>query len=412
MLKKQEIHGANRPHLLDLIAYAETNAKLLWAEVKQGKNQLLTQVSESDDGGEADEDALNALVENWQGKPLVLIGIGGSLFSPNLFVPFATRGTKISTLTAPEPRVIAPHLTSENRFLILSKSGTTAETMAIFLHLLAWAQDNNLQPSALMAAVCEDGDNPLRALCQKNNIPCFDAVSGIDSRFSLWTNIGMVPAALFGLDGAAIRAGASEAIDHFFNCVAAHQPHPLFASAAWNLWGGQVGRNIHVMVHSDKRLEPLLLWWQQIFAESLGKNGLATTPLLSKLPEDLHIRFQLYLDGPDDKIFTILTSKEKQTDVPLKTCGEDKLKWLEGAQMSQLLLGQEQNAIRSLTRAERPMRLLSLDDFSAHAYGALTAHFVLDVLLTAKMWGVPAFGQPAIEQGKKDLRAFIAQNKV
>ncbi len=414
MLKKQEIYLTNKNALNPFINLAQLKAQELYDEYNSGSNALLTKLAEP-----CAYEAMKAQADRWQDYDLVFVGIGGSILSPGLFRAFATSKVKISCITAPDSASINNLLASldvaKTRFVIISKSGKTAETLAVFLHLFSWLKNKNLNPNKMIGemiiAICVNNDNPLQRFCKTHSIPCFYADAAIDSRFSLWTPVGLLPAYLMGLDGEAIRLGAMEYVADFFTRIENNKPHPLLAAAAWSFWGGKNNKNIHVLIHNNKRLHPIALWWRQLFAESLGKNALATTPLIAELPEDLHIRFQLYLDGRDDKIFTLLSMPFREAEEKIKTYGEPSLEWIEGSSLNQLLLGQENTAKRSLMRAHRPLRVLTLEPFSSKSYGALTAHFVLEILLIAKMWEVKAFGQPAIERGKKELLCFIDEVK-
>ena len=410
MITRQEIYRVDGVWFNGLLGWAQEKAHELLGDYENGKNHLLSALDE-----EIPLEEIKNTAALWQDKDLVFVGIGGSILSPNLFRPFAKTKTNITYMTAPDSVAIEKLLASidisKTRFVILSKSGKTTETIAIFLRLLAWLAEKNVKACDMMLAVCENNDNPLHNLCKKNAIPCFYADENIDSRFSLWTPIGLLPAYLFGLDGAEIRRGAQAYVKDFFDKIKKNERHPLLSSSAWHLFGEQSDRNINVMIHNDERLAAITLWWQQLFAESLGKDKCATTPLIAKLPEDLHIRFQLYLDGPNDKIFTLLTMPPQPSPTRINTYGEKNLAWLEGSSLNQLLAGQENNAHSALMRARRSVRVLALEDFSEKAYGALTAHFVLEILLAAKMWNVQAFGQPAIETGKKELQRFIEETK-
>ena len=347
---------------------------------------------------------------------IVLVGIGGSILSPGLFAPFAKKTMRIHKLIRPDPvamtRLLEQLDPKRIRFLVISKSGETAETLALFLCILDWLEQQRIAARAAVIAICAAGQSTLRRIARAHDIRTIDSDPDINSRFSLFTALGMFPALVMGLDAEKLRRAARLCIMNFFDALetdeATDEPHDVLTSVAFNVWGGQQGKNIHAMIATDPRLAPFSAWWQQIFSESLGKNDKAITPIWAQLPDDLHVRFQLYLDGPEDKIFTCLTGLKKDPAIPIHTRGEKNLYWLEDKHLSTLIAGQEKVALASLARKARPTRIIDLPHIDEAVYGDLLMRFVLEILVLASCWHVSPFGQPAIEQGKLDLIEFMS----
>ncbi len=370
----------------------------------------------------SDDETLNG---NHLDAPLdiVLVGIGGSILSPGLFAPFAKKTMRIHKLIRPDPVAMARLFEQLDpkriRFIVISKSGETAETLALFLCILDWLEQQRIAARAAVIAICATGQSTLRRIARAHDIRTIDSDPDINSRFSLFTALGMFPALVMGLDAEKLRRAARLCIMNFFDALetdeatdeATDKTHDVLTSVAFNVWGGQQGKNIHAMIATDPRLAPFSAWWQQIFSESLGKNDKAITPIWAQLPDDLHVRFQLYLDGPEDKIFTCLTGLKKNPTIPIHTRGEKNLYWLEDKHLSALTLGQEKVALKSLMRNGRPTRIIELPQIDEIVYGDLLMRFVLEILVLAQCWQVSPFGQPAIEQGKLDLVEFMTEKQ-
>ena len=400
---------------------ARSAGQKLAKQCKAGKVRLISEICET-----RDMQSLARIAEdftrNLDGEPsnhqplhIVLVGIGGSILSPYLFAPFAKDHVRVHRLTRPDPRALAKLLAQldvqRTRFLVMSKSGETAETLSLFLCILDWLEQKKAAPYQYVIAISQTGQNTLRRLAKSHAIRTIDGEADINSRFSLFTALGMFPALVMGLDAEALRRSARDCIINFFDAIAQSQEHDILTSVLFNVWGGVHGKNIHAMIVTDPRLEALCHWWQQIFSESLGKNDQAITPIWAQLPDDLHIRFQLYLDGPKDKIFTCLTGFTDESPATLNTRGEKNLGWLENKNLGELMRGQEKVALLSLERNQSPTRIIKLPQIDEAVYGDLLMRFVLEILVLAECWGVSPFGQPAIEQGKIDLVEFMGKSK-
>ena len=390
-------------------------------QCKAGKVRLISEICEPRDMQSlariAEDFTRNLDKVSADDQPLhiVLVGIGGSILSPYLFAPFAKDHVRVHRLTRPDPRAVAKLLApldvGRTRFLVISKSGETAETLSLFLCILDWLEQKKAAPHQHVITLCQAGENSVHRLAKSYAIRTIYGEADISSRFSLFTALGMFPALVMGLDAEALRRSARESIINFFDAIAQSEEHDILTSVIFNVWGGAHGKNIHAMIITDPRLEALNQWWQQIFSESLGKNDQAITPIYAQLPDDLHIRFQLYLDGPKDKIFTCLTGFTDDQPMTLNTRGEKNLYWLENKNLGDLMRGQEEVALRALERHQCPTRIIKLSQIDEAVYGDLLMRFMLEILVLAECWGVSPFGQPAIEQGKIDLVDFMGKNR-
>nr|MBC8242192.1 glucose-6-phosphate isomerase [Alphaproteobacteria bacterium] len=165
-----------------------------------------------------------------------------------------------------------------------------------------------------------------------------------------------------------------------------------------------------LMPYAD-RLSNFGLWFQQLWGESLGKDGTGTTPILALGARDQHSLLQLFLDGPKDKMFTLMTLDVRGAGgkVSSSLTGDPSLEYFCGRTMGDLLAA-EQNAT-AVTLAEKgcPTRILHLKGLGEETLGALLMHFMLETVIAADLLGVNPFDQPAVESGKVLARRYLSQ---
>ena len=148
-------------------------------------------------------------------------------------------------------------------------------------------------------------------------------------------------------------------------------------------------------------------WYRQSWAESLGKNGGGTTPIQAVGTTDQHSQLQLYLDGPPDKFFTIITAKRLGTGLPIKAPNIPELEYLQGKTVGDVMEAEQRATIETLVAHGCPVRTITLDAINEHSLGALLAHFTLEIYFMAHLLDVNAFDQPAVEEGKVRARDYL-----
>src|SRR5262249_33544828 len=153
--------------------------------------------------------------------------------------------------------------------------------------------------------------NGLRNLLGKYRVPILDHDTGVGGRYSALTNVGLLPAAVLGLDIAAIREGAGLALAPVLAKKPAVQVPAAVGAALSIALAENKGRSVSVLMAYCDRLERFTHWYVQLWAESLGKNGKGTTPLAALGPVDQHSQLQLFIGGPRDKQFTVITVERK-----------------------------------------------------------------------------------------------------
>ena len=298
-------------------------------------------------------------------------------------------------------------------FLVVSKSGGTMETMAQFLHCLDVFRNalGGGAASRHFTAICEPGSRPLRDISDYHGIQVLDHPPLIGGRFSALSITGMLPAMIAGLDVDGVRDGAGQVIA---GMAGASTPEdcPPAVGAAINV-GLALEKRISqtvVMPYLD-RMAGFGKWFRQLWAESLGKDGKGTTPVDALGAVDQHSQFQLYLDGPRDKFFTLIGADApgRGGDIPAEIPAGTGLDYLAGKRLGDLLIAEQAATADVLAESGCPVRTLSINGLDERAMGALMMHFILETILAADLLGVSPFGQPAVENGKVLARKYLAE---
>lgn len=348
---------------------------------------------------------------------VVVLGTGGSSLGGQALYALADSGFGPS---GDSPRLhfldnIDPHTfdhlfrsldPARTDFLAISKSGGTAETLLQFLVCLEALADRVGRENAgpHVTVIAEPGANPLRTLAGSWGFTVIDHDPGIGGRYAALTPVGLLPAVIAGLDPAALREGAHQVLHRTLNARTPGASDPALG-AALNV---ATGRSAVLMAYAD-RLLPFTLWFRQLWAESLGKDGKGTLPVPATGAVDQHSQLQLYLDGPDDKLFTVVTAESagRGRIVPPALVEDERLEWLAGRSMGDLLDAEARATVETLAARGRPVRRLLLERIDETALGALMMHFMLETILAAHLLAVDPFDQPAVEQGKVLARDYL-----
>jgi glucose-6-phosphate isomerase len=308
-----------------------------------------------------------------------------------------------------------------SRFVVISKSGGTAETLSQMVATLAALREAGLEPRigemflAVSDPVKPGARNVLRQLCGELGIPVLDHPPGIGGRFSALSVVGLLPAMARGLDGRAVRRGARAVIAPL---IATGSPGAGFASRYAPAIGAATavalaearGIKVNVMMPYTDRLQRFGAWYVQLWAESLGKGGKGTTPLACLGPVDQHSQLQLFMDGPREHFITLVTVPTAGTGpvLPPDLATRAGLGFLGGRRVGDLVSAQSEAVADALTQAGRPVRIIRLERLDEHGLGALMMHMMLETILAGRLLGVDPFDQPAVELAKVLTRERLA----
>ena len=295
------------------------------------------------------------------------------------------------------------------RFVAISKSGETAETLMQTMAVLAALKTAKLGPHdhvlGLSEPVKPGKRNGLRDLLAAHDIRTLDHDPGVGGRYSVLSNVGLLPAAVCGLDIGAIRSGAATALAPVLD---GKEPAavPAAVGAALSV---AAGKPITPLIAYADRLERFTHWYVQLWAESLGKSGKGTTPLAVLGPVDQHSQLQLFIDGPRDKLFTIITvgaagRGPRMADDLARLAGAPDLA---GHTIGDLVAAQGRATAETLHKNGCPVRTIHLQQLDEHGLGELLMHFMLETIIAAHLLGVDAFDQPAVEEGKLLAKRYL-----
>lgn len=399
-------------------ALAPSVARL--AQQRQDGSLALLQVPDQTDDLAALRDVAATLMETC--SHVVVLGTGGSSLGGQTLNALVDRGfgppagrPQLIFLDNVDPDSFSALFTSVDLsrlgVIAISKSGGTAETLcqfAILLHALLREVDE-ARLAARVAVVTEPKDSPLKALAARFRLPVLDHDTGVGGRFSVLTNVGLLPACLAGLDLEALRGGAAAVLDATLSGATAEGAAPAVGAAVSIGLQRANGVTQTVLMPYLDRLAHFGLWYRQIWAESLGKDGKGTTPIRAMGTVDQHSQLQLYLAGPWDKMFSVLRmdtqSEGRRVDPDL--LDDPRLNYLAGRRMGDLLDAEARATADTLIRNGRPTRQILIDTLDEETLGGLFMHFMLETILAAHLLEVDPFDQPAVEEGKVLAREYL-----
>jgi glucose-6-phosphate isomerase len=314
-----------------------------------------------------------------------------------------------------DPATIAPlleRLDLRRTFCnVISKSGATAETMAQFMivreRLRALVGDEGLQQHLVFTTDPQKG--VLRQLAQAEGITTLPVPPNVGGRFSVLSAVGLLPAALIGIDIEQLLAGAAAMIRRCDTDDLEHNPAALFAALQY-LAHAERGAPIHVMMPYSDRLYGFADWFRQLWAESLGKRFATDgrevftgpTPVKALGATDQHSQVQLYIEGPFDKTITLLTGgHEQDLAIPAAYPSSPELGYLGGRTLGELLDAERNATAAALAASGRMNMSIHLERIDAHAVGELIMLLQVATVYAGALYGVDPLDQPGVELGKQ-----------
>ncbi len=294
---------------------------------------------------------------------------------------------------------------------VISKSGGTAETMAQYLVVRGWLEDA-LGPAASRHLVftTDPARGALREMAARDGIAALEVPPAVGGRFSVLSPVGLLPAALVGVDPGALLRGASQAIEAAEADDLVGNPAALYAALHWAA-DTDLGARVHVLMPYTDRLREFSEWYRQLWAESLGKrvdrNGrvvhVGPTPVGAVGATDQHSQVQLFMEGPFDKVitFAVVDDLGSEVAIPARPDLPSDLAYLPGHSLGELLRAEYQATAAALARMGRMSCTLRLPDLSAETLGEAIMFFQLATGYAGVWYGVDPFDQPGVELGKR-----------
>ena len=422
-------HGLTQDELATSYAGMEPEFRRLQEEARDGSLAIFRIASERDDIAEATE-ALGKLSTG--ARTLVFFGTGGSGLGgqalaqlagwniPGVFVEGQDKRPRTRFYDNLDASTLAGVFETldlaTSRFVITSKSGGTAETLAQAIATLTAAKQAGLgqQIPKMFLGISEEAregtSNGLRRLLSEYGIPLLPHPDDIGGRFSCLTIVGLLPAIARGLDAGKVRAGARSVIDALLSAQKVSDFDPALSAAISVAMAKERGIRVLVVMPYADRLASLARWFVQLWAESLGKDGEGTTPIATLGPLDQHSQLQLFMDGPREHLITLIRTATAGTGPVIdkelaELAGSD---YMGGRTVGDIVAAQAGALPDALAEAGRPVRTLDIHSLDEQAIGAIMMHYMIETILAGRVLGVDPFDQPAVELAKVLTRERLA----
>ncbi len=371
------------------------------AEIKQSTKNKLKDILKKDNDlirslskNYNDVDNLKKIIKFKKKGNVRIIGMGGSILGSQAIYNFLNKAIKkkfifINDLSSKRSKSSEANLTN----LVISKSGNTVETM-VNANLLIKKKQNNIfitdkkKPSYLLNLA-----NELKAeiIHHKNYI---------GGRYSVLSEVGMIPAKLMGLDVKKFRQ-LDNIIknNNFLNSLVSN------VDAILNLVKKKKFNSI--IINYDETSDYLFKWYQQLVAESLGKKGKGILPVISSMPRDNHSLIQLYLDGMKNNFYTFFYCKEKFSDRLKHHNSFSTDKFLKNQKISDIIFAQKKATENVFLRKKLPFRSFEVYMKDEKTLGELFCFFILETILLGRALNVNPFDQPSVELIKRETKNFF-----
>jgi glucose-6-phosphate isomerase len=362
---------------------------------------------------------------------VVVLGIGGSALGPialrtalcapgwNSLTDQARRGhPRLHVLDNVDPSTITALLAAvdlaRTQFIVTSKSGGTAETLAQYLVVRGRLESGGFTPRDHLIFVTDPARGALRRIATDEGISTAAIPPNVGGRFSVLTPVGVLPAAMAGIDVRSLLRGAADMRERCADARWTANPAGAFAVLQW-LADSRHGRTGHVFMPYSDRLRDCAAWFVQLWAESLGKirsDGTPTgpTPIAALGATDQHSQVQLFMEGPPDKTVTFLTAGDSaDLRIPALHAEHADLAYLGGHELQELLSVEQRATAGALAARGRLNMTLSLDRVDAWHVGGLLMLLEIATAFAGALYGVNAFDQPGVELGKRYTYALFGR---
>ena len=334
----------------------------------------------------------------------VVLGIGGSALGTICIQQALThlyKEQKLFVLDNIDPimlkeieEVIDPEKTL---FIVVTKSGTTPETLAQYFYFRKKAPKENF------VFITDPKKGLLREISEREEITTFDLPENVGGRFSVLTAVGLLPAALLSIDIYDLLAGARRSRSQFLSQN--WNENLPFQLAAIQYLLSRKKKTINVLMPYAQKLMRLADWYQQLLAESIGKTEyIGLTPTSALGATDQHSQLQLFSDGPNDKliIFIELANSKPEIKIP-----DPEVDFLKGVTFNKLLKTEKHGTEQALTKQDRPNLTIQIDQITPETLGELFMLFEGSIAFLGEFFQIDAFDQPGVELSKKITKELL-----
>jgi glucose-6-phosphate isomerase len=372
-----------------------------------------------------DTESARAILRYRQANPwvedFVVLGIGGSALGAQAVQAALGQGpVRLHYVDNVEPEPILHLLGTLNPKTalvnVISKSGSTAETMAAFLVFRQWLEAAlGADWKRHVVVTTDPAKGVLRPYVLAEGLTAFEVPPAVGGRFSVTCPVGTLPLAFIGVDIEGMLAGCRKANQTAAQPFAHNLPaqtallHHLFV---------QKGMNITVLMPYSTRLRFLPDWFVQLHDESLGKakdkagrdKRVGSTAVRAVGTTDQHAQVQLFREGPHDKLTTFIRLGVPTQDMTIPAVsGIGGLEYLFGKSFFELLNAEAKATAHALLKADQPNYTITLEKLDAHNLGWLLQHLMWQTAFLGELWNINAFDQPGVELGKEFTYALMGR---
>ena len=304
-------------------------------------------------------------------------------------------------------------------FNVISKSGQTAETASQFLIVRQMLLEK-FGPEGCkehIIATTDTNQGTMRKITDAEGYRSLEVPDGVGGRFSVLSPVGLLSAAVCGIDIDGLLAGAADMDARCKITECMENPAAINAAVNWHYYNRD--KKISVMMPYAWGLKDLADWYRQLWAESLGKTNdlsgakvfVGPTPVKALGTTDQHSQVQLYREGPNDKLFTFLQVNSFARDLEIGAAPDcaPELSYLAGKNMSKLLNDEKLATEYAMLQDKRPCLTVAFDEVNAYTIGQFIYLFEVTTSITGLLFDIDAYDQPAVELGKKATFALMGR---
>ncbi|MDD4159804.1 MAG: glucose-6-phosphate isomerase [Synergistaceae bacterium] len=285
----------------------------------------------------------------------------------------------------------------------VSKSGATAETMSQFL----WFRNEMIKQTGRaeddILVITDPQKGIFRSFSRDPGCRALDLPASVGGRYSVLSAAALAGACALGIDIDELLSGAGKMKRYLLENTSM-ETNPAWLASSLHVCHEKQGRSMAVMMPYSSKMAFFAEWFAQLWGESLGKSGKGTTPVRAVGAIDQHSQVQLYTEGPDDKLFTIINLKKHgdQVSVPPVDCDALKpLSYLDGSDIGEMLGLEAMSTAAAIVKTGHPLIWVELERLDPTSLGALIFYYEYMTAMTGRMMGIDPFDQPGVEQGKK-----------
>ena len=321
-----------------------------------------------------------------------LIGMGGSILGTQAIYDFLNQKVKKKFLFIDNLKPFRLKNKKKYTNLIVSKSGNTIETI-VNANILISKKDKNL-------FITENNPSYLYLLAEKLKAEIIHHNNYIGGRYSVLSEVGMLPAELMGLNPNKFKQ---------LNSIIKNKKflNSLTSSVASSLYFIKQNKFNSIIINYDENSENLFKWYQQLVAESLGKAGKGILPIVSTMPRDNHSVMQLYLDGFNNNFYTFFyVSGDKSSSIKNSDILSSK-NYLKNKNLNNVIFSQKKATENVFRKKNIPFRSFEIKKRDEKTLGELFCFFILETILIGKALNINPFDQPAVELIKKETKKLL-----